>query len=190
MMQPVFYALELGHPSAISAESTPFNSETFPARSYITYEFPARGAWPACRLFWYDGGNKPPTPRGLAEDFVLAPTGMYFVGDKGTLFRGDHSDKNWGRLLPESEFPEYVPPAPTLARSSGHWEEWFNAIAGGPTPGANLVSSGLITEVVLLGNVALRAGKRLEWDPAAFAFPNAADAAQFLRRDYRGGWTI
>ena len=190
MMHPVCYALELGHPAAVRAESTPFNSETYPAKSTVTYEFPARGEWPGCTLTWYDGGNKPPNPTGLPDDFELAPTGMYFVGDKGVLFRGDHSDRNWGRLLPESEFAGYEPPAPTLERSPGHWEEWFNAIAGGPTPGSNLVTAGLVTEVVLLGNVALRAGKRLEWDPLAFNFPNAPDAAQWLRREYRAGWTI
>jgi predicted dehydrogenase len=197
MMQPVFYALELGHPAAVRAKNTPFNSETYPAKSVVTYEFPVRPRtdsrpekWPACTLTWYDGGNKPPVPKGLSEDFEFAPTGMYFVGDKGTLFRGDHSDENWGRLLPESDFAGYEPPEAYLARSPGHFEEWFNAIFGGPTPGANLVSSGLVTEVVLLGNAALRAGQRLEWDPVKFTFPNAPTAAQFLKRDYRSGWSL
>jgi predicted dehydrogenase len=190
MIQPVFYALELDYPTSVRAESTPFNNETYPASSIVTYEFSARGGWPPCTVTWYDGGNKPPVPYGLPENFELAPTGMYFVGDKGVLFRGDHTDKNWGRLLPEDDFPGYMPPAPTLPRSPGHWEEWFGAIFGGPTPGATLPRSGIITEAVLLGNVALRADGPLEWDPIGFTFPNAPGAAQYLRRDYRDGWTL
>ena len=129
-------------------------------------------------------------PNGLPENFEFAPTGMYFSGDKGTLFRGDHTDKSWGRLLPESDFEGYKPPDPTLPRSPGHWEEFFNAIVDGSTPGANLPLSATITEAVLLGNVAMRAGERLEWDPVNFTFPNSPDAAQYLRRDYRAGWSL
>ncbi len=191
MFFPVFYAIELGAPLTVEATSAPFNSETYPLDTTIKYEFAARGAWPACTLTWYDGGNKPPKPAGLPEGEELAPTGMYYVGEKGVLFRGDHVDEKPDRiLLPAGEVKDYTPPAPTLERSPGHWEEWARAIAGGPKAGANFQMAGLVTESVLIGNAAIKAGKKLEWDAAGLRFKNAPDAAQFLRREYCKGWKL
>jgi predicted dehydrogenase len=190
MFHPVFYEIELGSPLSVEATSTAFNAETYPLKSTIKYEFPARGAWPACTLTWYDGGNKPPRPAGLPEGEEFAPTGMYYVGDKGVLFRGDHGDDKPGRILTASGAQEITPPTPTLERSPGHWEEWFRAIKGGPAPGANFQMAGRVTETVLIGNAAIKAGKKLEWDAAGMTFKNAPDATQFLRREYRKGWKL
>jgi len=191
MFFPVFYALELAAPLSVEATSAPFNSETYPLSATIKYEFAARGNWPACTLNWYDGGTKPPIPVGMPEGEKLAPTGMYYLGDKGVLFRGDHSDKKPDRIiLPGGEVKDYTPPAPTLERSPGHWEEWARAIAGGQQAGANFQIAGLVTESVLIGNAAIRAGKKLEWDPAALAFNNDPAATRFLSREYRKGWKL
>ncbi len=191
MFYPVFYELELGQPLSVEATSEPFNSETYPTKSVIKYEFAARGEWPACTLTWYDGGNKPPRPAGLPDGEDYKPTGMYYKGDKGVLFRGDHSDKKADRILmPDGELKDYTPPAPTLPRSIGHWQEFFGAITGDAKPGANFETAGRITEAVLIGNAALKAGKKLEWDSANLTFANAPDAAQFLRNEYRKGWTL
>ncbi len=191
MFYPVFYALELGQPLSVEGASAPFNSETYPLNSTVKYEFPARGEWPACTLTWYDGGNKPPRPAGLPDGENFAPTGMYYAGDKGVLFRGDHSDEKPDRiLLPSGEVKDYAPPAPTLERSPGHWQEWFSAITGDAKTGANFQMAGRVTESVLIGNAAIKAGKKLEWDPTGLTFKNAPDAAQFLTREYRKGWKI
>jgi hypothetical protein len=92
--------------------------------------------------------------------------------------------------MPEGELHDYTPPAPTLERSPGHWEEWARAIQGGPKAGAHFQIAGLVTESVLLGNAALRAGHKLEWDAAAMAFKNDPAATAFLSREYRKGWTL
>lgn len=191
MFYPVFYALELGAPLTVEATSEPFNGETYPKKSIIKYEFAARGDWPACTLTWYDGGNKPPRPAGLPEGENFAPTGMYYQGDKGVLFRGDHSDEKPDRILmPEGEVKDYTPPAPTLPRSIGHWQEFFGAITGDAKTGANFEVSGRVTEAVLIGNAALKAHQKLKWDPANLTFTNAPEAAQFLQRNYRKGWAL
>jgi hypothetical protein len=146
----------------------------------VHYQFPARGDWPACTLTWYDGGLKPPRPPALEDQRDLNDNGAIIRGDDGVMFNG--------RLLPESRMEEFPAPDETLPRSPGHYEEWVNACKGGPEPGANFEMAGLVTEAVLLGNVALRTQARLEWDGPALRVPNHDEANALLHREYRAGW--
>lgn len=84
----------------------------------------------------------------------------------------------------------FVPPPKTLARSPGNSREWIDACKSGKPGGANFEFEGPVTETVLLGNVALRAGKKLLWDGPAMTVRNAPEANQFVGRAYRDGWTI
>jgi hypothetical protein len=84
----------------------------------------------------------------------------------------------------------YKLPPKTSPRSPGHHQEWINACKGGPPPTANFDFSGLITEVMLLGNVAIRTGQKLLWDGPNMKITNIPEANKFLRRRYRQGWTL
>jgi hypothetical protein len=93
-------------------------------------------------------------------------------------------------LLPQKNFVEFVPPKPFIADSIGHHKEWIAACkTGGPTT-CNFDYSGALAETVLLGNVAYRAGKRLEWDAAKLCARNCPAADQFVQHHYRKGWKI
>jgi hypothetical protein len=182
MLHSVVKALKLGFPSSIDAVSTPNNGESYPLGSVITYTFPARSRkFPAVKLVWYDGGLKPPMP--IDTDRPLGISGTLFVGDKGDMLDG--------RLLPESRMKEFRPPEKILPRSPGHFEEFILACKGqGPVPGSSFDFASHLSQIVLLGNVALRMGRRLDWDGVARKFTNVPDANQYLTRDYREGWTL
>jgi predicted dehydrogenase len=194
---PAFRALKLGHPTSVHAASTAVNRETYPLASIVRYEFPARGEMPAVALTWYDGGMQPPRPRGLenGSPLGLSQNGLLFVGDKGTIMTEGSGRRP--RLVPESRMRTDPLPPPNLPRSPGHWAEWVNACKGGPAAGSSFEVASVLTEIVLLGNVALRpelreaiSCRRLEWDGAAGRFTNLPEANQFLATGYRPGWSL
>lgn len=188
-MDSVFRALKLGYPTTIQASSTRVNTETYPMGSMVTYEFPARGEMPACKLVWYDGNIRPPRPEELEDGQSMADNGRLIIGDKGKILNL--------KLIPEAKDKAYTRPAKTLPRSRGHYQEWIDACKGGNPAGSNFSWAGPLTEVVLLGNIALRSTlrdelttRKLRWDGAKFEFTNLPDANQYLRRQYRDGWNI
>jgi len=94
------------------------------------------------------------------------------------------------RIIPESKMQAYERPPKHLPRSIGHHQEWIEACKGGPQPGSNFDYAGPLTETVLLGNVAIRAQQRIEWDPVAMKVTNVPEANAWLRREYRAGWSL
>jgi hypothetical protein len=94
------------------------------------------------------------------------------------------------KLLPEEKFKDFQRPQKTIARSAGHHKEWVSACKNGTPTTCNFDYSGALAETVLLGNVAYKAGKKIEWDAAAMKCTNAPDADQYLRREYRKGWEL
>ncbi len=189
-MDPAFYALDLGAPTAVEARTSPLKAESYPAWTILRYEFAARGDRPALTLTWYDGGKTPPTPRDLGPDAKLADNGIYFVGDKGTMVCGGWSGPP--TLYPETRRKEFSTPAPTLARSIGHRAEWIKACKDHKPEDAKagFDYSGPFTEALLVGNLALRLQKRVEWDPVAMHSPNSPDADPLIRKRYRNGFGI
>lgn len=180
-LSTVFKALKLGHPTAVEASSTKMDPEIYPQGVIARFEFPARGDMPPLVLTWYDGGLKPPRPKNLEPGRRMDD--VIYIGDHGTLM--GH------RLIPESRMKAYGRPPQRLPRSPGHHKEWVDACRGGPPAGSNFVDhGGLLTEVCLLGNVALRAGIQIAWDGPNFKITNDQGANRFLHRDYRPGWTL
>jgi predicted dehydrogenase len=198
VLNNVVHPLKLGHPTSIEAYSTKCTSETGPLASIIYYDFPARGDMLPVRLTWYDGGIMPPRPRELEENRRMGDNeGVLFVGDKGKLFCGCYGDSP--RLIPESRMREYKRPPRTLPRSPGHHNEWVNACKGGPPAGSNFAAADVLTEIVLLGNVAIRSGLhqkvngmcvRLDWDGPNMKITNIPDANRYLQCSYRKGWEV
>ncbi len=179
---PIARALKLGAPTSVEAVSSPLGKETYPLASIVRYQFPARGEMPAVKLVWYDGGLKPERPAELEDDRALGEGGTLYRGEKGVIYNG--------RLLPESRMRDYPLPPRMLARSPGHYQEWVNACKGGEAAGSNFDISGPQAETILLGNIALRTGKKLLWDSAALRITNVPEANTLLRRPYRAGWGV
>jgi predicted dehydrogenase len=178
-----FWALQLRHPTTVEAEGPPLHPETTPRTMTIRYEFPARGSLPPVQLTWYQGRK---SPRVETDKVPAWDTGFLFVGEKGMLL----ADYNRRVLLPEDRFVGYEPPSPTIPDSIGHYAEWIAACKTGSPTGCNFDYAGALTETVLLGNVAFRAGQKLEWDAAGLTATNCPAASQFIRREYRPGWTL
>jgi len=183
-MDAAFYALDLGAPATIQAETSPFNDETFPDWAVITYEFPARGNRPSVKVVWYDGGKLPPRPPELEAARALeAKHGYLLVGAGGTIY--DPSEKcSSPRLIPEVSMRAAKFPPKTIPRvpAGDPFQEWIAACKGGPVPGSNFEYAAPLTEMVLLGNIAiLGRGKKLEWDSAGLRIPNARELERYLK---------
>ena len=183
------WALDLEHPTMVEASSTALSKETTPAAAMYHYVFPARGNRPPVDLFWYDGGLRPPRPACLESERDL-PTdgGSLIVGDEGAILSGVWSGSP--RLIPETKMRRYQPPAPTIPRSRGHHRDWIEACKGGPAASANFDYAARLTEIVLLGAVALRSGETLHWDGPNMKATNAPEAEPFIRGYFRKGWEI
>jgi predicted dehydrogenase len=193
IMDPVNWALKLGETKGrikIEAESSGVNRETAPLWSIIRYEFPARGDMPPVKVAWYDGGKLPPRPEDIGPTVKLGDdeNGSLFVGDKGLLTAGEYGGST--RLLPDSLMREYKRPEHTIPKSPGHYAEWIEACKGGKPAGSNFDYAGPFTEIVLLGNLALRVGKPLEWDPVKMKVTNIPEANEFVTKKYRAGWSV
>ena len=188
-IDPVARALKLGHASSVQASSTRVNEETYPLGSMVTYEFPARGDMPACKLVWYDGNLRPPRPEELEQDQTMGDNGRLLIGDKGKILGS--------QLIPAAKRKAYQEPEKTIPRSLGHYVEWIQACKGGKPAGSNFDWAGPLAETVLLGNIALRTGLREEltrtkllWDGPSLEFTNLKEANKYVRREYREGWKI
>jgi predicted dehydrogenase len=185
----IFRVLKLEAPTRLEASSTQRYVETFPQASIIHFHFPARGDLPPVKLTWYDGGLKPPRPDEWEDARPLDPEGLLFIGDRGTILCGFNGRRP--QLIPEAKMKAFQPPPKTLPRSPGNEREWLDACLGGKTkPGANFEFSGVVTEALLLGNVALRAGQSLIWDRANSKVVNVAAAEPYIRPQYRQGWGL
>jgi hypothetical protein len=194
-MDAAFYALNLGDPISVQAESPQAVVESFPAWSAITYEFPARGKMPPVKVTWSDGGKQPPRPKDLDAGRALTKSGQYYVGEKGTIFDGQDYC-NSPRIIPEARMRELQPSLPpkTLRRPDplgNPYLAWTQAIRKGDPEwaGSHFAYSTRLTEFVVLGNFALRApGKKILWDGARMAVTNLPELNQFLKPTFRPGW--
>jgi len=182
-----FWALKLGSPTSVKAKQEGNNAETGPKWSVITYQFPARGPdLPPVTMTWYDGEKLPPRPKELEKDRKVPNQGVLFVGEKGTIL-STHPPSP--RLIPEAKMKAFERPKPFFPRSPGHRKEWLEAIRGGHPASSNFIDhAGGLTEVVLLGNVAIRAGVKLQWDAENLKATNCPEADKYIRRPYRKGW--
>lgn len=185
-----FWALKLGHPISVEASSTKVNSETYPLASTVHYRFPARDGMPPVKMTWYDGGIMPPQPEELEPGRRMGSDngGVLFVGEKSKLVCGCYG--NSPRLIPETKMKEYNRPPKTIPRVEGHHKDWIQACKGGKPACSNFDYAGPLTEMVLLGNVAIRTGKKLCWDGPNMRVTNVPEANEYIRRQYRAGWTL
>jgi predicted dehydrogenase len=179
-----FWALKLDAPLAVEASGPPPHAEIAPASMTATFHYGARGDLPALKLTWHQGTRKPePWKDNKVPQWA---NGVLFIGSKGMLL----ADYGKHLLLPEKEFADFQRPPKTIPDSLGHHAEWIHACKTGAATTCPFGYSGALTEANHLGNVAYRAGKRIEWDAKNLRIPNAADAERFLGREYRKGWAL
>jgi len=176
-----YRALKLGHPTRVSASTTRRFDESFPLASIVTYDYPARGDMPEVRVVWYDGGLRPPKPRELGNA-ELPAEGVLYIGDKGKMV--------FEKIIDPALAAKFASVPQTLPRRDGTWGEWLTACKGGEKAGCHFDWAGPLTEFVLLGNIALRTGKQIEYDAEAMRIPNAPEADALLRQPYHNGWTL
>ncbi len=213
IVDPVFWALDLGAPTTIVAEARGYHpkkhSEVFPQSAKIKYDFPARGKRGPVTLYWYDGDRyRPPSSEELTGDPKRIPVpgydgapgaGALVVGEKGHIVYESHGARNW-RIYPESRMKEYMGDRVRLdrpgVRSTGllnynHHRDWLRACKGWQPAGSNFDYGGPLTELATLGNIAtLNVGTELQWDAERMTFPNHPEANQYLHFRYRDGWTL
>ncbi len=187
-----YWALDMAKaPSVtISAEFSPFNGQAYPEKSIVTYEFPAHGSTGPVKLVWYDGGNMPPRPAELPADREMRKGGQIWIGEKGVLMAESHGQSP--RLIPEEKMESFMEnrPEPTLWRSPGAFPEFIQACKGGPACGSNFEYSVPLTELVLLGCAAIRAGQPITYDMTAGQITSDRRFNSLLSRPYRKGWEI
>ncbi|OPZ07251.1 MAG: 1,5-anhydro-D-fructose reductase [candidate division BRC1 bacterium ADurb.BinA364] len=186
IMDAPFWALNLGSPVSAEAQSSSVNDETFPKWAIITYEFAARDGMPPVKLVWYDGKKLPARPKELEADRELNKQGgQIYYGDKGVILCDSHSRSP--RLIPETAMKEFLPKRPpaSIPRSIGHYEEWIAACKGDKPAMSNFDYAGPLTEAVLFGNLALKAGKKVYFDAEKIQVTNAPELDDYIRPAYR-----
>jgi len=209
IIDPVFMALRLGYPDTVQASagkrytaesgwsSVPLG-DSCPPSSKLAFTFPSRGNMPPVKLHWHDGGIRPDRPLELEDDQAMGDPGggVIFHGTKGKLMCDVYARNP--RLIPVMKMENFSPPAPTIHRiQESHQYSWVEACKGGRPASSNFDYAGPLTETILMGNLALRsleleggADNILEWDGENMRITNYEPANQFVKRDYREGWSL
>lgn len=188
-MDPAFYALDLEAPIAAEAKTTELGKDSYPAQQTITYEFAAKDNRPAVKIIWYDGGLLPAAPEAL-EGRKVGDNGILFIGDKGVMLCGGWSGVP--ALFPAARRREFQQPEKSIPRSSGHRSEFVEAckMKKPEHAKAGFWYSGTFVESLLVGNLAVRLQKRIEWDSKNMKATNAPEADALIKKVYRKGFGI
>jgi predicted dehydrogenase len=194
IMDASYWTLQLKYPTKVIPESTQLFSETAPKSSRITYEFPARGNLPPLTLVWRDGGLLPPRPEKWPATEAWTNDdagGQLWIGSKAMLNAGTYAENP--RLVdPEQDKALRAnPPAQKFPRTGGVHAEWIAAIKNGTQPGSNIPGyAGPLTEMIVLGNLAVRAGRTIELDPNTGKILTTGIPEEWMTPRYRAGWTL
>ncbi len=190
-LDPAFAALKLGHPISVEAVKTDFvDAEVIGGNNHVVWEFGAEGDRGPVTIHWYDGRLMPPRPAELEEGRQMGGggNGVLLIGEKGTIMGGGWSQSP--RIIPESKMRDYGRPPRVLPRSKGHHRDWLDACKGGPKACSDFSYGARLTEFVLLGDVAIRAGKKILWDGPNMKVTNAPEAQKFVEAEYRDGFDL
>jgi predicted dehydrogenase len=194
IMDAAFWTLQLKYPRRIEVEYSALYTETAPKISRISYDFPARGNRPEVRLVWRDGSLFPPRPEEVGDNEPWPPTddgGQLWIGTDGKLHAGTYGDEP--RLLDPKRQQAITasPPSQKYPRTEGVYAEFIKACKSGGTGGSAFdTHSGPLSEMVLLGNLAIRVGRNLELNPETGEVTNVKVPDAYLRPTYRAGWSL
>ena len=205
ILDPAFWALKLKYPKSVEGctstywhgffQKTEPKNEVYPRCSIVRMKFPEREGMPAVKLNWYDGGMIPPRPEELEPGRKMGDNdgGLLFMGDKGVLMTGCYGQGP--RLIPETKMREYTMPEKTIPRIpgdvGGHEQNWIRSCKDGKPSSSNFDYSGPLSEMVLMGNLAVRhPNKQLLWDGENMTVTNDIAANEYVKRIYREGWSL
>ena len=179
-----YWALKLDAPRTVEAHGGTPHAEIAPASMTAVYQYGPRGDMPACQLTWYQGTHKPQA----WKDKIIPQwnSGVLFVGSRGMLL----SDYGKHVLLPEEQFKDFKAPEPFIPDSPGQHQEWVNACQTGLATASPFSYAGPLTEANHLGNVAYRAGGKIEWESASMRITNNEAANRFVSRQPRAPWKL
>jgi len=197
VIDPSFWALNLDAPTSVQAEVTDYDPKvdglTYPSATKITFEFPANKDRGPVTLIWHDGNNPITKPPDFPSDDEVPRTGAVLVGDKGMIVHGSHGAGGC-HLQPDKlreQFTGANAPTPTISRVKNHHWDWLDAIKNGRPAGSNFEYGGRLTQVALLGAIAIQfPGETLQWDNRATRFTNNKDANDLLDPHFRRGWRL
>tara|TARA_B100000780_G_scaffold215110_1_gene154514 strand:- start:915 stop:2276 length:1362 start_codon:yes stop_codon:yes gene_type:complete len=195
ILDPAFYALELGAPSEIQATSTHYipeiESQTYPSASIVRMKFPKRGKHPELNLTWSDGRIQPAIPEEFKSGEQFTLSGAMFIGDQGKITHDSHGASGV-KIIPEEKMLNYKQPSPYLKRvDTTHEGDWIRACKDGVPACSSFDYGGPLTEMALLGMIAIRLkNQKLEWNSKEFKFNNNEQANALLHKTYRKGWSL
>ena len=195
ILDPAFYALELGAPSEIQATSTHYipeiESQTYPSASIVRMKFPKRGKHPELNLTWSDGRIQPAIPEEFKSGEQFTLSGAMFIGDQGKITHDSHGASGV-KIIPEEKMLNYKQPSPYLKRvDTTHEGDWIRACKDGVPACSSFDYGGPLTEMALLGMIAIRLkNQKLEWNSKEFKFNNNEQANVLLHKTYRKGWSL
>jgi hypothetical protein len=190
-LEPAFAALKLGHPISVECVETDFvDAEVIAGNNHVIWEFGPRGDMEPVTVHWYDGGLRPARPAELEEGRRLGEdiNGILLVGEKGTIMGGGWSRSP--RIIPEAKMQAYGVPPKTLPRSPGHHRNWLDACKGGAAACSDFSYAARLTEFVLLGNVAVRARRKILWDGPNMKVTNGSGTQRYIKERYRPGYDL
>ena len=194
VVDPVFWAFDLGAPRSVVAEVKDYDPKTqgdaFPKGDIITFEFPAKGSRGPITLAWHSGTEPIPRAKELEPDRKSVETGAYVYGNKGVIMYGSHGAGSV-RIIPETAMKAYKRPPQKIPRALEHHQDWLRAIRTGGKAGSDFSYGGPLTELAMLGVIALKMpGTKLQWDAVNTRFTNCEEANQYINPPYRSGWTL
>ena len=191
IMDMPFWALDLKYPTSVEAKQNGNSLECGPNKSIVTYTFPEGKYNHKMPFVWYDGGYMP--EESVFEGTIVNSQNakkfdLIIIGEKGKFLFNRNGTK-W-KTSPEGLL-DNVNPEKTIPRVKNEDQEWVDAIRGvGSEPLSGFAYSGPFTETVLLGNLAVRLGKRIAWDGINLKATNAPEAEELIKRPYRKGWEV
>ncbi|HEV8363050.1 MAG TPA: Gfo/Idh/MocA family oxidoreductase [Gemmatimonadaceae bacterium] len=193
-MDASFWVLGLRYPTRVEVETSTQFMETAPRASRVTYYFPAVGSRPEVKLVWRDGGLWPGRPNEVSSEAKWPPSndgGQLWIGDNGKLVAGVYAE-NPRLLNAEQDAAIKAKPLPVkYPRVKSVYAEWVDACRAGTQPGSNFAGhAGPLTEMIALGNLAVRSGRNIELDAATGAVKSPVVPNEWLMPTYRNGWSI
>ena len=192
VVDPVFWALDLGAPTSVRAEVVDYSpqehAQCYPPGTAIRFQFAGNDKRGPVTLFWYDGSCSAPKPKDLDMDMPVP--GAIVLGDKGGIKYGSHGAHGVS-IFPKEKMAAYQRPQPTIPRVKGHHQDWLAAIREGRPAGSNFDYGGPLTEIALLGAIAIRyPDVELQWDTSAAQFTNHEEANHWVAPELRAGWEL
>ena len=185
-------AMRLGAPTSVECvKKVGIGKYTFPQQTVMRFDFPARGAMPPVKIFWYDSLKEQPKIEGVPAGELIGDrdlNGSLFLGDKGMVTTGCYGERT--RLMPNARMKDYKLPPQVLTRSPGHYADWIRSCKGGDPSCSNFSVASPFVQWMLLGVIAMKFEGKLDWDSAKKQFTNNKEANQYLKPKFQKGWKL